>query len=1018
MVWNEEYKKKTECYLKMLPKRMYQPIAATEFCGFYTRERLSLDEAMEREKQPLAEGTRWGYKWEYGWFFTQVTIPKECEGKRILFTAQNGESLVFVNGIAVGALDREHTHITLTQNARAGETYQIAMEVYAGHGKGLPQDNYVIMVPEVDNSLLDDTTMQKTVKNGTFGVMQEEVFQLYMDLQILYNLSQYLDKDSLRRANIEQAIMEMCDCVDIELPMEEFLLDVKRGRDALLPALSCKNGDSMPTIYAIGHSHLDLEWLWTVEETRRKAARTLGNQLQLIEEYDNYQYIQTQPWILETVKHEYPEMYQRVKQAVKDGKIIIEGGMWVEADTNIPAGESLIRQFVYGKKFIEEEFGTDSTILWLPDVFGVSASMPQIMKGCGVDYFMNAKVSWLYNGGDVLPHTTFRWKGIDGSEVLSHVIMGYAAEMLPSWLIARWADNHEKADVSIKLFAYGHGDGGGGATRIHLEGLKRMGDLEGVPKVVSQSPNQFFRDVEDTCKVDKKFSGELYYAAHRGTYTAQAKTKKLNRKAELALRGAEIWSALLGTPVAKSEIDILWKDVLFTHFHDIIPGSSIGSVYEAAEKKYAEVIAKAEVLALDAAKTAIREQDDAITVFNSLSWERDAYITLPEGYTSLSDSNGVKAETQTVDNQTIAKVSLPSMGYRSFTLGKEASANVTADTDLVLENQFLRAEFNALGELICLYDKEKEMECLDAPSNRFRMYKDMPTFCDAWDIESFYEKLEVPLDEKAEVKVLYRGALMDAISITRKLHHSTLKQTVTLKKDSRVLEFQTEVDWQESHKLLKVEFATNIHTEELLSETQFGYVKRPTHKNRPYDADRFEVCQHKWSALCEGGRGLAILNDSKYGIGAKESTMSLTLLKSSQEPARDADKGIQVFTYGIMPYVGAFADSSVVREAYQLNSPPVCVKGVTNEKTFFTISAKNVIIDTVKVAEDGSGDLIVRLYECMNSYTNCKLSFGFPVKAVHKTDMLEHTQDELAVHDNETALSLKAFEVVTVRVKK
>jgi len=484
------------------------------------------------------------------------------------------------------------------------------------------------------------------------------------------------------------------------------------------------------------------------------------------------------------------------------------------------------------------------------------------------------------------------------------------------------------------------------------------------------------------------------------------------------LRGAEIWSALLGTPVAKSEIDILWKDVLFTHFHDIIPGSSIGSVYEAAEKKYAEVIAKAEVLALDAAKTAIREQDDAITVFNSLSWERDAYITLPEGYTSLSDSNGVKAETQTVDNQTIAKVSLPSMGYRSFTLGKEASANVTADTDLVLENQFLRAEFNALGELICLYDKEKEMECLDAPSNRFRMYKDMPTFCDAWDIESFYEKLEVPLDEKAEVKVLYRGALMDAISITRKLHHSTLKQTVTLKKDSRVLEFQTEVDWQESHKLLKVEFATNIHTEELLSETQFGYVKRPTHKNRPYDADRFEVCQHKWSALCEGGRGLAILNDSKYGIGAKESTMSLTLLKSSQEPARDADKGIQVFTYGIMPYVGAFADSSVVREAYQLNSPPVCVKGVTNEKTFFTISAKNVIIDTVKVAEDGSGDLIVRLYECMNSYTNCKLSFGFPVKAVHKTDMLEHTQDELAVHDNETALSLKAFEVVTVRVKK
>ena len=462
----------------------------------------------------------------------------------------------------------------------------------------------------------------------------------------------------------------------------------------------------------------------------------------------------------------------------------------------------------------------------------------------------------------------------------------------------------------------------------------------------------------------------------------------------------------------------LWKDVLFTHFHDIIPGSSIGPVYEATEKKYAEVIAKADAMAEHAAKTVVEEREDAITVFNPLSWERDTYITLPDGYTSLCDKDGTSLETQKVDGKTIARVSLPSMGYRSFTLGTEKIKTEKKDNPyLTLENQFLSVLFNTQGEIISIYDKEKGMEYLQGPSNRFRMYKDMPTFCDAWDIEAFYEKLEVPLEETAEVKVAYRGALMDAITITRKLHHSTLKQTVTLKKDSRVIEFETEIDWQESHKLLKVDFATNIHTEDLLSETQFGYVKRPTHKNRPYDADRFEVCQHKWSALTEGKRGFAILNDSKYGIGIKESTMSLTLLESSQEPARNADKGIQIFTYSVLPFAEAFTESDVVREAYQLNCPPMSMQGVAGEKSFFTISEENVIVETVKIAEDSSGDLIVRLYECMNSFTNCELIFGFPVQEVYKTDMLENTQEKLAVEENGITLAMKAFEVVTLREK-
>lgn len=1009
----EEYIRKIECFIQNIPKRIYVPMGEIGFDGFFTYDRLSLSDAARHERQALSVGLKWGRKWEYGWFFTRIIIPEECMGKRVVFSAELGECDVFINGKVCGAFDRQHTHITLTNCADGGESFEIAMEVYAGHDgleNSLEQEHAKVILSENDLKEFPDDVFQKVIKNGSFGILYDEVFRLWTDIKVIYDLRNNLDDNSLRRARIDKALAQMCDVVDIEQPFDEFLTAVKKGREILKPVLECKNGSTAPTIYAIGHSHLDLEWLWTKNETRRKIARTLGNQLQLMREYEDYKYIQSQPWLLETVKNEYPELYNEVKKAIEDGKIIVEGGAWVEPDVNIPSGESLIRQFLFGKKFIKDEFKTESEIFWLPDSFGMSASLPQILKGCEIKYFMNAKIMWQYNGGDEVPHSNFMWQGIDGSEILSNLTQEYVTDMTPSKVIEKWNLNREKAEVPFVLIPFGHGDGGGGATRIHLEYLKRERDLEGMPKVISESPNKFFEKLSDECEIKDRYVGELYYAAHRGTYTAQARIKKLNRECEFALRNAEMWSALMNYD-AKAEINKMWKTVLFNQFHDIIPGTSIAAVYENAEKELENVISKANEISDMTLNSFVEKNSEWLTVFNPLSQNRTSFVELPDGYTSLDN-----CETQRVGEKVIAMVDVPACGFKSYKLGKNAAEIPEVDDKLILENDLIKAKFNDDGELISIVNKKNGMEYLNEPSNVFRMYRDMPTVFDAWDIDSFYEKTELKLENKAVVTVEYKGKLESCIKIKKRIHNSTVTQRAILRKNSGRIDFVTEVDWNELHKLLKVDFSTNIQTDELVSEIQFGYIKRPNHKTRRYDADRFEVCNHKWSALCEGGRGAAILNDSKYGISADKGKMSLTLLTSSAKPALNADKGIQRFIYSFMPFAESFTNSNVVDEAYNLNCPISTVLGAVEEGSLLNVSAANIIIDTVKTAEDESGDLVIRMYESKNCHTKCTLKFGLEAKELYITNMLEEMPSKAELKDNECELEFKPFEIVTLRV--
>ncbi len=651
----------------------------------------------------------------------------------------------------------------------------------------------------------------------------------------------------------------------------------------------------------------------------------------LADEYPGYKFLHSQAHLFWMVKTLYPELYRRVVAAVKAGKVIADGGMWVEADTNIAGGEALIRQFLHGKAFFREEFGVDSRMMWLPDVFGYSGAMPQIMKGCGIDYFSTAKILWNYNGGEPFPFTTFHWEGIDGTSVLAHMTRDYSLYPTPANVLTRWRDREQKDGIATRMLPFGWGDGGGGPARDHMEFLRRMKDLQSIPKVLLASPEEFFRDQEARGLPAARYVGELYFQAHRGTYTTQARTKRGNRKSELALREAEMWASAASAlkPAYKfpaSAMESAWRNLLLHQFHDILPGSSIHRVYEEAEAAFANITETAETVA-DGARTALaKDAPNAMTVFNSLSWDRREMVPLGTKAPGVVYGEcACPVEVQAFGGQTYAELEIPSCGYVGVKFVGEHKPldrpNTLRATPNLLENDHLRIEINNLGELVSIFDKDGNRELAAGPCNSFKMYKDIPGQWEAWDVDSTYIQSPVPLPEKARVEVLAAGPLLAVLRITRTLNRSTVQQEIRLRRCSRRVDFVTTVDWHERQKMLKVNFPVTVHSNEAIHEIQFGHLRRPTHTSRQFDADRFEVSAHKWSALAEENRGAAILNDCKYGLNVADNSINLTLLRSPIAPDATADQGKQQFTYAFYCWNGAFAQSNVVREAYESQLP-------------------------------------------------------------------------------------------------
>ena len=959
--WNDRLR----IWAEQFPKYYYRKAAALSVSYFTTMEHIPFEQAAQGHYAPAPVGMKWGRKWEYGWFRTQLMIPEELAGKRVVLTLNTAEEmLAWVNGRESGAIDKRHRFITLSRSARAGDTYEIYAECYAGHGI---RNEGAGPVGWGEEPVPEPPEYQVTVGQSHFGVWNEALFQAAMDYLTLYSLVQKLPEKSLRTMKIVEGLKKFTYIADFELPEPEMTASILEAGKLLKPLLECRNGSTAPEYTVFGQSHLDLAWLWPVEETVRKAARTYTNQLALMEEYDDYRFLLCEPPILEWLKELYPNVYESVLEKVKQGKFYPEGALWVESDTNIPSGEALIRQFVLGKRWFRGELGIESQMAWMPDTFGFSAALPQIMKKCRIPYFATQKLIRQSPECQPFPYNIFWWEGMDGSRVLAHTFKKNNANFQPGDLITRWEEDRVQLEnIDGLMFPFGFGDGGGGPTRQMLEMARRCVDLEGTPRCRMESPVKYFE--RHPQPVDT-FCGELYLAWHRGTLTSQAKTKKGIRDAESALRRTEFFLSrqrLSGKEMPdnwKQRLEALWKKLLFQQFHDIAPGTSIARVHERAERELHEVCAGCNELLGEMTAGAAAPQGCRVA-YNCLSWPRRIQgVTVPAQSSAVLEPSAV-----------------PEYPVQLRYLEQEKSYE--------LSNAYLTCRVNDRGELVSVKKRGADTEYLAGVGNRLLMFKDVNTCYDAWELGSMYENLPVPLEDHVTV-TMQPGAYRAALEINRKIGDSALRQEIVLTADSPCIEFVTQIDWQERHKLLKVAFPVNAHAKEAIHEIQFGYVKRPTHRSYQTDKDRFEVCNHRYSALTDGAHGAAVLNDGKYGVNVVDNEIRLTLLKSAMMPAQYADRGMQHFTYAFYPFDGAFADSDVPQKAAEQNEPEV-VGGIADDLgSILLTDAKNIIVDTIKPADTADNALTVRVYESMGKQTDCAFTINPKIVKMVETDMLE-----------------------------
>ena len=1019
MALNLEWRHRIMAWRDELSRHLFLPLGSIALDAAFTQDQYRDADVLETLAfSPITPGTSWGSKWEYGWFQGMFTLPDAAQGEMIVLMMDvGGEAAVYIDGDYAGAVDKEHKSILVTDAGLPGRAYHVLVEAYAGHG---PQEWRTGPTPPDRETVPEPPDQQCTLGECIFAVWQEVAFQLAMDVETLWEVRENIDQDSLRVMEIDDGLKAFTLIADFEVPRDEMLISLGKARERLKPLLEKKNGDTTPEMIGFGNAHIDVAWLWPLAETERKCVRTFSTQLALMEQYPEYKFFQSQPQLYVMVREKYPDLYPKILDAVERGQWLPDGAAWVEPDTNLTSGESLIRQLVHGKRFFRDAFGVDCELLWLPDVFGYSGALPQIMRGCGVLYFSTQKIFWAYHGGEPFPYNTFIWEGIDGTQVKAHFHNDYTSEVKPGVVIERWKERVQKDGFSMRLFPFGYGDGGGGPTREHLEYARRLENLEGVPKFRIDDPMAFFKAQDQAGWPDARYVGELYFQVHRGTYTSQARTKALNRRCEFALRETELWGAasmlMKGFQFPYERWEAAWKTVLLNQFHDILPGSSIARVYEEAEAQLMDVLATAEQITHQACESLV-ENGEGLTVFNSLSWPRDEVIELPKGWDGLQTLDGTSLPLQMAQEKSNSEVTVPACGWVSFDPGAGFIPENTlkAKRDL-LENDLVRVTFNHYGAISSVYDKVNQSELSRGTCNQFKMYQDIPSAFDAWDLDSMYRQTPVKLAEEAEIEVLAKGPLVASLVVRRKLNHSSMEQTITLRRDARRVDFHTVIDWQERHKLLKVNFPVDYYAKEALHEIQFGHLPRPTHSSRQIDQDRFEVPNQKWTALAEGNRGFAVLNDSKYGVDVRDNSINLTLLKSALAPDMHADRGWQEFTYAFYFWDKPFMDSGLVQQGYQLNVPLQVCEGKAGRQSLFAMDAPNIILDTVKPAEDGSErDLVLRFYESMGTATRVRLTTQLPVSAAYRTDMLEAVLEPVEVVEGRLLLEFRPFEIKTLR---
>ncbi len=940
------------------------------------------------------------------------------------------EFLAYVDGVPYAACDRHHQEILLPPQWRDGEPHLLALHGWTGLGDVQRGEFHTRLfmhpcaVVQIDQPTRDFIATARVA----LGVVNE------------------LDENDPAKAHLLNGLDEAFKVLDTRHPLGDgFYASVASAHAALRNNIAQAGPPLGVDVVATGHAHIDVAWLWTLGQTRRKSGRTFHTVLRLMEQFPDYHFTQSQPQLYDYARQDYPELFEAIKQRVAEGRWEPIGGTWVEMDCNITGVESLARQFLLGRAFFREYFGAgaESPVLWLPDVFGYSWALPQLIKQAGLEYFMTTKIGW--NQYNRLPYDSFWWQGLDGTRVLTHFICTpgggrtvstYNGDASPRQILGTWATFQQKELQQELLTSIGYGDGGGGPTREMLENVREMAAFPAMPRVRQGPAGEFFRDLEK--KSGERlptWNGELYLEYHRGTYTTQARNKRGNRQSEFLLHDAEFlaaWAALLDADYAypADALRKAWELVCLNQFHDIIPGSSIGPVYAESLAQYAEVRETA-VAVRDAALSIIaRKLGGNLLIVNPTSFARNDLAFWPGQLAAgqrVQREDGTSVPTQpTADGTWIAAGELPPFSVTPLSVVE--SNTPPFDTNLavtptLLENDYLRVELNDDGDIVRIYDKANQREVLPAGAvaNQFQAFEDRPLTFDAWDVDIFYDDKIWTADPAASVRVTESGPLRAMLEIQRRVLHSEIVQRVSLTHNSPRLDFDTTVDWQERCTLLKVAFPVEVLAPVATYEIQWGNVQRPTHHNTSWDWARFETCAQKWVDLSEGGYGVSLLNDCKYGHDVRDNVMRISLLRGTTLPDPQADFGQHRFIYSLLPHAGSW-DETTIAAAYALNDPLIVAEGQRSggaenkpQSVFISVDRPNVVIETVKQAEDGDG-IIVRLYESQRRRGPVTLNVGFELAAAWRTNLLEENQAALNPSGNSVTLSLRPYEIVTLRL--
>ncbi len=993
-MWKEELK-----------KHLYTPVAGVSFVYCTTLDHPTPEEAEKLPLRPCPAGTKWGGMWEYGWFFADIALPEACEGRRVaLFSNVGGEQLVYANGQAVGSVDAKHAYVTLTRKGCAGETFHLQIESYAGHG---PRLETLGPCPPERPAVPAVTGPQCTVGETVIAVWNEDAYQLMLDVEALDSLQQILPDNSLRALRVAEALDRFTRIADFELPSGKREESFRAAREALRRELDCVNGSTAPTMWMFGQSHIDLGWLWPLEETYHKAVRTYANQLALMEEYPEYRFLLCEPALLDMLRERDEAAWKRVKKAYENGQIEPEGAFYVECDTNMPSGESLIRQLMYGKAWFREQFGVESKVAWQPDTFGYSAALPQIFKGLGIRYFATEKLLRADPETERFPYQNFIWEGMDGSTVEALSFFKANAPVAPHLLHRRWeTERSQRRNIDTQLYSFGYGDGGGGADRDMLEMIRRLGDLEGAPRTKWGSLRGFFEETGRQAR-DNRWVGELYLAWHRGTYSVQRRQKQAMRRAETALRETEALAAMLPEEERETYRETLrraWKTLMINQFHDIAGGVGIERVHREATEALTRIADELRPVNDHLWRKVYGIRDGAgYVLVNPLPWFRSGWVTLPDGQEMFAELRPYEA----VPTEE-ARLQLP------------AECSVSAfetENGFLLKNHCMEVHIDRRGRITALrtVTRGETVDFLDEGQvmNDWRLYRNHQNVYDAWELDRGWENERMEDAVRGEARLTRNTPACAEITVDYAFGNSAARQIIRLRAAEEQLTFETAVDWHERRKMLKTHFESNILCEDAIHEIQFGYVKRPCHRSHAFASDRYEVSNHRYSALCEGNRGFALLNDGLYGLSTNRGEMALTLLRAPLVPDETCDRGRHTFTYALRPFGKPFRTSNTVQAGYELNVPVRALTGTCAAGTGYAAEGGSAVLETVKPAEDGRG-AILRLYESMGETTSSTLRLPAE-KNIFLSSMDERSETFLC-RGREAVLTLRPFEIRTLRV--